>query len=64
MLENTRTAALLATPVSSGKKTLGASHSGVRGAELVWSLFIYPGFNLNNMFETRPVMLLSNVALW
>lgn len=37
---------------------------GVRRAELVWSLFIYPSFNLNSMFEMRPAMLLSAVVLW
>lgn len=37
---------------------------GVKRAELVWSLFIYPSFNLNSMFEMRPVMLLSAVVLW
>lgn len=37
---------------------------GVKRAELVWSLFIYPSFNLTSMFEMRPVMLLSAVVLW
>lgn len=39
-------------------------HPGERRAELVWSLFIYLSFNLNSMFEMRPAMLLSAVALW
>lgn len=56
--ENIRATALYATSVSN------PSHSGERSAGLVWSLFIYRGFNLNNMFQMRPVMLFSTVALW
>lgn len=36
----------------------------MKRAELVWSLFIYPSYNLNSMFEMRPAMLLSAVVLW
>lgn len=63
LLENSRTTALFAAPAS-GVWKHWKPPPGVKRAELVWSLFIYPSFNLNSMFEMRPAMLLSAVVLW
>lgn len=58
------TAAVSAAPASVRVWNHWKPPPGVKRAELVWSLFIYPSFNLNSMFEMRPVMLLSAVVLW
>lgn len=63
LLDNSRTTALFSSASVRVWKHWKPP-PGVKRAELVWSLFIYPSFNLNSMFEMRPAMLLSAVVLW